>query len=216
MKCALVTIHDENYQFLSELTWDKNRSLYADKHGYGKIVQTNDFVDTSIGFSKIRLLLKTLYSSDYDILAWSGTDTLITNFHIPLTEFVYPGYHISIATDFNGIQSDSFVIRNTIETRSWLEMILNCQDQYKSHPFLEQGVMMETYQQCQHIIKLLPQRYLNSYYYPHYYSKGATSNNDSLGFSGNWQVGDFLLHSPDQPMNVRLELFNRTLPFVIK
>lgn len=216
MKGAIVTIHDHNYQQLADLTWEKNRKLYAAKHGYDAIAKTNNFKPMSVGFSKIDLLLEIMNTRQHDVLHWSGTDTMITNFTIPLTEFLYEGYHVALATDFNGIQSDSFVIRNTIEGRSWLQMIMDKMPEYQSHPFLEQGVMMETYQQYQHIIKVLPQRFLNSYHYPLYQHKGAVNNHDKMGFSGQWFPGDFLIHAPDQPMNLRMDLFNQVLPLVIQ
>lgn len=215
MRGALVTIHDDNYAKLADLTWTRNRKLYAQKHGYDAIARTDGFPGMTIGFAKIKLLLDTMAQGKHDVLHWSGTDTMITNWTIPLGEFLYDGYHVTIATDFNGIQSDSFVIRNTMEGRAWLQMILDKMPDYLSHPFLEQGVMMETYQQYQHIVKVVPQRFLNSYHYPLYYNKGARNNHDKMGFNGQWYMGDFLIHAPDQPMHVRMELFNQVLPMVI-
>ncbi len=216
MKCALVTIHDDNYAKLADLTWTNNRALYAAKHGYDAIAKTDGFNGMNIGFAKIELLLNIMNRREHDVLHWSGTDTMITNWSIPLTEFLYDGYHVTIATDFNGIQSDSFLIRNTMEGRAWLQMIMDKMPEYLRHPFYEQGVMMETYQQYQHIIKVVPQRFINSYHYPLYRNKGAANNLDKMGFSGQWYPGDFLIHAPDHPMHVRLDLFNQVLPFVIK
>jgi hypothetical protein len=216
MKCALVTIHDQNYAQLADLTWARNRLLYATKQGYDAIAKTDGFdASMSIGFAKIALLLEIMERKEHEVLHWSGTDTMITNFHVPLTEFLYEGYHVTIATDFNGIQSDSFVIRNTMEGRAWLKMIMDKMPEYRKHPFLEQGVMMETHEQYQHIVKIVPQRFINSYHYPLYKHKGARNNHDKMGLSGQWQIGDFLIHAPDQPMSVRMDLFNQVLPLVI-
>lgn len=215
MKAAIVTVHDQNYQLLADLTWDKNRVLYAQKHGYDAIAKTTGFGTMIMGWEKIAILLDVMKQNKHEVLHWSGTDTMITNFHIPLSEFLYDGYHVTIATDFNGIQADSFVIRNTFEGRAWLTMIMNKQQEYSKHPYFEQGVMMETYPQYQHIVKIVPQRYLNAYHYPLYKNKGAVNNLDKLGFSGQWYKGDWLIHAPDQPMHVRLSLFNEILPHVI-
>lgn len=216
MRGALVTIHDANYAQLADLTWTRNRTQYAARHGYEAIAKTDGFDGMNIGFAKIKLLLDILKQDRHDALHWSGTDTMITNWTIPLTEFLYDGYHVTIATDFNGIQSDSFVIRNTLEGRAWLQMILDKMPEYLRHPYLEQGVMMETYQQYQHIVKVVPQRFINSYHYPLYYHKGARNNQDQMGFNGQWHIGDFLIHAPDQPMNIRLDLFNHILPLVVR
>jgi hypothetical protein len=217
MQFALATIHDDNYKDLAEITWYNNRELYANRHGYKKIAKTDGFDNMNIGFAKIKLLLDIFtQNTSVDAIHWSGTDTMITNWSIPLSEFIYDNYHVTIATDFNGIQSDSFLVRNTMEGRAWLSMILDNMQSYLSHPFLEQGVMMETYHQYQHIIKVVPQRFLNSYHYPLYYSKGARNNQDKLGFNGQWYIGDFLIHAPDQPMNIRLDLFNKVSKMIIR
>lgn len=216
MKAALVTIHNERYAQLADLTWTGNRTGYAAKHGYDAIAKTDGFDGMNLGFAKIKLLLDIMEQQQHDTLHWSGTDTMITNWTIPLSEFLYDGYHVTIATDFNGIQSDSFVIRNTMEGRSWLKMILDKMPEYLRHPFLEQGVMMETHQQYQHIVKVVPQRFLNSYHYPLYYHKGARNNQDKMGFNGQWYPGDFLIHAPDQPMETRMDLFTQIQPMVIK
>ena len=216
MKCALTTLHDENYKQLADFTWHNNREKYAARHGYGAIAKTDGWGTMNIGFAKIALMLDILNQSDIELLHWSGTDTMITNFTIPLTEFAYNNYHVTIATDFNGIQSDSFLVRNTLEGRAWLKMILDAMPNYLNHPFLEQGVMMETYNQYRHIVKVVPQRFLNSYHYPLYRNKGAATNDDKLGFSGQWQRGDFLIHCPDQPMGIRMELFNWIKPQIVE
>jgi len=212
MKCAIATIHyGTEYEKLANLTWNQNRMLYAQQNGYAAMAKTDGFNGMNLGFAKIQFLLELLDSNQFDAIHWSGTDTMITNFSIPLTTFLYDNYHVTIATDFNGIQSDSFVVRNTPEGREWLQNIMNKMPEYIQHPFLEQGVMMESYQQYQNIVKIVPQRFLNSYYYSLYRNKGAVNNNDKMGLSGQWELGDFLLHAPDQPMNIRYELFTHTL-----
>jgi hypothetical protein len=215
MRCALVTIHDANYKTLADLTWHRNRELYAARHGYDAIVQTENFKVANLGWAKIALLLEIMDRKEHDLLHWSGTDTMITNFTIPLTEFAYDGYHITISTDFNGIQNDSFLVRNTPEARGWLQMIMDKMPEFLSHPYLEQGVMMDTYQQYSDIIKVVPQRFINAYHYPLYQNKGAKGSLDRMGFSGQWQKGDFLIHCPDQKMDVRMNLFNQIINMVV-
>jgi hypothetical protein len=215
MKAAIVTTHDEKYKILADLTWHRNRILYAKKNGYGALAKTENFKQPIIGWEKIAFCLEVMNNSDFDLLHFSGTDTLITNWHVPLTEFLYDGYSVTISTDFNGIQADSFVVRNDKNARDWLQMIMDKQPQYSRHPYYEQGVMMESYQDWKHTVKVVPQRYLNAYHYPLYKNKGAKNNLDAMGFSGQWHKGDFLIHCPDHPLHVRLELFNQIIPEVI-
>ena len=216
MRGAMVTIHDDNYRDLADLTWTRNRVRYAARMGYDAIAKTSDFEGTNIGFWKIKFLLEVMSGGQHDVLHWSGTDTMVTNFTIPLSEFLYDGYHVTIATDFNGIQADSFIIRNTPEGRSWLQMIMDKMPEYLSHPYFEQGVMMETYQQWSNVVKIVPQRFINSYYYDLYSMKGASNSLDKLGVSGQWQKGDWLLHCPDHKMDVRMNLFRQVLPLVVE
>ena len=215
MKAAVVTTHDDNYKILADLTWEGNRVRYAQKNGYGALAKTNNFTQPIIGWEKIAWCLEIMNNSDYELLHFSGTDTLITNWHIPLTEFLYDGFSVTIATDFNGIQADSFVIRNNQAGKNWLQMIMDKQQQYSRHPYFEQGVMMESYPDYRDVVKVVPQRYLNAYHYPLYYNKGAKNTLDAMGFSGQWYKGDFLIHCPDHPMHVRLNLFNQIIPEVI-
>ena len=165
MKAAVVTTHDDNYKILADLTWEGNRVRYAQKNGYGALAKTNNFTQPIIGWEKIAWCLEIMNSSDYELLHFSGTDTLITNWHIPLTEFLYDGFSVTIATDFNGIQADSFVIRNNQDGKNWLQMIMDKQQQYSRHPYFEQGVMMESYPDYRDVVKVVPQRYLNAYHY---------------------------------------------------
>jgi hypothetical protein len=217
MRCAIISIHNDNYKEMADLTWHRNRKLYAIHRGYDHIVKTDNFGDTNIGFWKVKLLLEIMEQQNHDVLHFSGTDTMITNFTMPLTELVYETHHVTIATDFNGIQADSLLVRNTPEGRGWLQMIMDKMPQYLNHLFFEQGVMMETYEQQKHIVKVVPQRFMNSYHYPLYNPhKGAKNNNDAMGFCGQWQKGDWLLHAPDQKMHVRMALFNHILPLVVK
>lgn len=217
MKCAIISIHTDNYKVMSDLTWHQNRKLYAEKLGYDAIAKTDNFGDTNIGFWKIKLLLEIMNQQNHEVLHFSGTDTMITNWTIPLENLVYNGYHITLASDFNGIQADSLLVRNTPEGRDYLQMVMNKYDEYIKHPFFEQGVLMETYEQYKHIVKAVPQRFMNSYHYPLYNPhKGAKNNNDAMGFNGQWQVGDWLIHCPDHTLEVRMNLFNQILPLVIK
>ena len=225
-RCGLVTIHaGQKYESLAELTWTNNRELYAKKHGYDAIAKTTDLKRTHLnanghtllGYEKIELLLELLNAGNHDILHWSGADTMITNFKIPLPEFYYPGYSVVIATDFNSINADSFILFNTPDAKRWLQRLLDLEPVYCNKPAIEQDAMCDIQEEFKNIVKIVPQRYLNSYHYPIYRTRAnATSNMDSLGYSGNWQPGDFLIHCPGQPNEIRIELFNQIKDLIIQ
>ena len=41
MNFALVTAHNEGYQPLADITWNQNKLLYAERHGYDAIAKTD-------------------------------------------------------------------------------------------------------------------------------------------------------------------------------
>ena len=64
---ALITIYDEKYKPLAELTWEQNKVPYAQRHGYEAFAKTNSFhPDIKLGFQKI-WWLKDLMTSRPDI-----------------------------------------------------------------------------------------------------------------------------------------------------
>ena len=217
MKIAVVSIHDENYAEMADLTWTQNKKLYCERWGYTQVIKTDGFnSNIPIGFEKIVLIKEIMSRREHQWIYWAGCDTMITNFAIPLDQFAYDDAHFVIATDFNGINADSFMIRNSFEGRSYIDMILRKLPEYSNNNLYEQGVMIDTYQEYKNIIKIVPQKFLNSYVYDLYRVKGARNNLDKLGLSGNWTVGDFLCHCPDHNMDVRMNLFRQLAPLVIK
>lgn len=219
MKAALVTIHDDNYKALADITWP-NKQEYAKRYGYDAIAKTGDFHGYPIGFEKIALLLELANQQQHEVFFWTGTDSIITNFHIPLDEFMYDGYHVVMAKDFGGINSDSIVIRNTPEGRAWLQMIMDKMPQYLNRRGFEQDIMWDTHDQYQHMVKIVPQRFMNSYWYPLYYQYYPTmkpgQHQDKSGYMGHWRVGDFLLHVPGQPLAVRLDILTQASKVVLR
>lgn len=217
MRCAMFCVYDDNFKELANLTWDQNRKLYAERWGYDTFVKNSDFNRMQIGFAKIKFMLEVMERKEHDIVYWSGTDTMITNFFIPLTEFVYDGYHITMAKDFSGgMNNDSMLVRNTEEGRAWMKMIIDNMPAYLTDHRFEAGPMWDTYDQFKNIIKILPQRMFNAYHYPLYVNKGARSTLDGSGFSGQWYPGDFLFHACDQTMEVRMDICTQVMKYVLK
>ena len=93
-----------------------------------------------------------------------------------------------------------------------LENILS----YSDNAPEEQIVIRHLYQTNQHTVKLIPQKFMNSYNYPLYLSEEpwnvygvqleSIPNQDQLGYYGNWDIGDFLLHWPGIRNDKRIEL----------
>lgn len=221
---ALVELHDNNYQPLADLTWDQNKVLYAEEHGYKVFCKTDNFKENaSIGFQKIHYIRELLdLHPEVEWFWWTGTDTLVTNFGTRIEDRIDTRYHFIIAVDVNGINADSFLVRNTEEARLYLDRVISLeQESYQfwdteqwamaralgfpgtgdpSWPFGEDLVVNNEFKD---IVKIVPQRYMNSFNYQLYH---YTDHRDKLGWDGNWQLGDWLIHWPACSLEYRLQL----------
>jgi len=214
MTAAIITTHDSNYAELANLTWHRNKKFYAQKHGYKAIARETLKPGIHPNFQKIDFMLDVLSNSDIDSVLWTDTDSMITNFNIPLEDLLYDGHDMTITTDWNGINSGTFLVRNTVRIKNYLKMILDNEPVYKTHEFYEQGVIMDTYNHYKNMIKIVPQRFMNAYWLPLYHPDENKDLKDKLGFNGQWRPGDFIIHAPGQPNSVRMSLFEQVLSVI--
>lgn len=212
---AVVSLNDEKYQPLADLTWNQNKQQYCEKHGYIGINWTSGF-DKNMkgGFERCRLI-KELFESNKELewVWWTGCDSMITNFDVKIEDKVLPDCDLIIATDCNEINNDSFLIKNTEWSKKWLQDIYDGFSKYKNTMFLEQQAMIDSYPDNKDKIKIVPQRYLNAYrndLYPH------QSKYDLLGTDGTWQHGDWLIHWPGTSLDLRIQLARHYLNEVVK
>lgn len=233
-KITIISHHYPNYQPLADITW-KNKQEYAAKYGYRAIlpdVKMEESFTTPmpIGFTKIEFIKNLLEAEkNYrDLILrksndvpetrwfwWTGTDTLITNFNKDIADVVDNDYHFIITTDCNGINADSFLVRNSPEARFYIDYIWSIREKYINHPsgWFEQQAIIETFNQFSKIIKIIPQRIMNSYDYNLYlWCKPF----DLLGTSGQWQQGDLLIHWPGTSLEQRIELAKKFKNEMIK
>lgn len=228
---AMVSHSDDNYRVLADLTWHKNKLPYAERHGYVAFNQTENFVTRSSkygmsGFEKIHLS-KTVLDNCPEIewLWWTGTDSIVTNYNIKIEDKVDNDYDFMICVDVNGINADSFLVKNSEQGRSFLQAVLDLEPQFNHYwdteqraiayllgfpgtgepgwPFGDQLAVAEPYR---NIVKILPQRHMNSFYYKIYH---YVDQRDKLGVDGNWQSGDWLLHWPGTDLKNRLQLYQQ-------
>jgi hypothetical protein len=144
--------------------------------------------------------------SSIEWIWWLDCDAIVTNFHIKLESIIDNQYDIIMASDWNGINCGSFLVRNSDRGKAWLDMIYSFRDvpRYKNHKWPEQAAMMETAHLYTDILKVVPQKILNSYYYSLYIPEEYLWK-DRLDTNGNWTVGDFVIHFPGMPNITRME-----------
>ena len=202
---ALISIHDYKFKSLAELTWEQNKVVYATKHGYDALCKTDGFDPTvGIGFQKILIIKELLVARpDLEWIWWTGCDTLITNTSIKIEDRLDNNYHFIIASDCNGLNADSFLIRNSPEGRGFIDHIWNIRDSVKDDAWQEQRAIINSVEQFVDIIKIIPQRDLNAYNTAVYNNQ---SHLDSLGNVGTWRPGDWLIHWPGLSLERRIWL----------
>jgi hypothetical protein len=204
MNFAIVSLNNAAYQPLADITWNQNKVIYAEKQGYSYACKIDKFYGVIIGYEKMWFLRDMLSSyPEIDWIWWVGCDTLVTNMTTKLENKVDNNYHFIISSDCNGINADSFLVRNSPEGRAYIELIISKYDQYKDHEWVEQKAIIDTIDDNKDIIKIVPQREINAYEYRLY---PECIPKDKFDNDGQWQPGDFLIHWPGTGLAHRIQL----------
>jgi hypothetical protein len=199
--------YDKKYEPLGQLTWFENKVKYAQKHGYETSLNLVDNITRHLGWEKIYHTKDILENRDVDWVWVTGCDSMITNFDIKLESIIDNNYDIIIAKDQNNINVDSFLIKNSSKSIEFLQTIINSYENYVGHPWAENQCFIDLYHSAySENIKIVPQRTLNSYNYSTLKHFPKKPNFDGLGFDGNWQPYDLLIHFVDQSLDHRLLL----------
>lgn len=234
----MISHHDAGYQDLADLTWHQNKTEYAVMHGYGMYARTEDFAtrgsnDLMTGFEKIYIARDVLLENpEFDWIWWTGTDSMITNFSIKIEDRIDNNYHFIICSDINGINADSILLRNSPKCLNFLDKILELQDEVKNFwdteqraigklldlpgtgdPGWPEGQDLVIKNQYKDVVKIVPQRYMNSFNYHLYHYK---EHKDKLLQNGNWQPGDWLIHWPAVSLQGRIQLYNQYKEHIVR
>lgn len=202
------------------------KTQYCKQHGYefrtGKLDGTGDNETEKYGFKRLALIADLLKEDLYDWIWVCGCDVLITNRQIKLESLIDENFGMVIGTEPTGCGMDSFLIR---KSHGGLELVERLYE-YRSKPIggaHEQSTLdalMKEDPSLLKVVKLLPQRMLNAYKYKSlsqygFLSQGFVTGTDFLGNSGEWQPGDFVLHTPGLPYSEqKLNLFAEAMPFL--
>ena len=206
---AVASLHDANYKDLAALT-DAPKQEYCDIHGYKFFVLDEMKYSTITGFNKIHYTLELfkLYP-DISWLLFSECDAMITNFTIQIQDRIDDDYHFIVPVDRLNINSGNFLARNSVKGREYLQMIINKEEEYRDVEWAEQQVIIDTIEQYQDIVKIVPQKYMNSYE-PEIYDY-CDARFDVLGNSGAWEPGHWIVHWPGTYKPTRISRANHHL-----
>lgn len=200
---AVASLHDANYSDLAALT-DQSKQEYCDRHGYQFHVLTEMKYSTITGFNKIHFALD-IFNRHPEIewLLFSECDAMITNQTIRIEDRIDNNYHFIVPVDRLNLNSGNFLARNTTEGRAYLQMIIDKEVEYQTVEWAEQQVIIDTIEEYQTIVKIVPQKYMNSYE-PEIYDY-CDARFDILGNSGAWEPGDWIVHWPGTYKPTRIE-----------
>jgi hypothetical protein len=90
-------------------------------------------------------------------------------------------------------------------------MISKRKDYLTDKKWFDQQCVIDTYVTYKDIIKLVPQKYINSYDYRMYGVAGI----DMLGNNGQWEKGDWVIHWPGLDNKLRIQLAQKFANTVI-
>jgi len=211
---AVASLHDANYSDLAALT-DQSKKEYCDRYGYQFHVLTEMKYSTITGFNKIHYALD-LFQQHPEIewLLFSECDAMITNQTIKIEDRIDNDYHFIVPVDRLNLNSGNFLVRNSEQGRAYLQMIIDQEESYKNVEWAEQQVIIDTIEQYQSIVKIVPQKYMNSYE-PEIYDY-CDARFDILGNSGAWEPGDWIVHWPGTYKPTRIQRANAHLPLILK
>lgn len=211
-RMAVVSLFNERHADLAELTWKNNKVRYAEKHGYLALAKTDNFSVEQVHFDKFTHLLDVMAAHpEVDWVWWLDNDAMITNFDVRVEDLVDNNYHVIMPTDIAALNTGSFIVRNSAQSREWLEFLLSKKAEYRNDKkWFEQQAVIDFYPKFQHLFKIIPQQWLNSYDYKMYNVEGI----DLLGQDGQWYPGDFVIHWPGLPNNTRIQLAQQYQQFI--
>lgn len=211
---AVASLHDANYADLAALT-DQSKKEYCERYGYRFHVLTEMKYSTITGFNKIHFTLE-LFKQHPDIewLLFSECDAMITNHTIRIEDRIDNDYHFIIPVDRLNLNSGNFLARNTPEGRAYLQMIIDRENEYKAVEWAEQQVIIDTIDEYQSIVKIVSQKFMNSYE-PEIYDY-CDARFDIFGNSGAWEPGDWIVHWPGTYKPTRLARASVHLPLIIR
>lgn len=200
----IISYHDATYQPLADITWNQNKIPYCERYGYQCSYEPLRGVGHPGQLQKVEMINRELENPELEWLWWTGCDLMITNFTIKIEDKIDNDYHMVIATDCNGFNADSILIRNSQESRDYWKMVGEVVPTLHWHWEGEQKVIKDTYANYKDQIKVVPQREINAYNYEIY--NGAYPPFDYLNTNGNWQQGDWVIQWPGAALEDRIKL----------
>lgn len=201
---------NQNYAPVSQVTC-MNRLAYAQRHGYCFNIRrhSEELTDLkSISREKAEFMRSALDLSEW--VFWMDFDAIFTNFTAKIESIIEanPGKDFMICRDVNGPNNGVMLIRSTIATRAFMDLVISICDQH-AH---ENAAMVHLFN---HLImpnpainlSVLDNRVFNSMPYWLYPYEDR---------SGEWRQGDFIFHAPGMEIAEKVAVIKEILPQVMQ
>jgi len=211
---AVASINLPNYQDLADLT-DAPKREYCERYGYQFHVLREQRYSECMGFNKIGYVLDLFKQyPDIDWLLFSECDATITNLTITIDDKIDNDYHFIIPVDRLNLNAGNFLVRNTVEGRAYLGMIMSHEPEYRTAEWAEQQVIIDTIGEYMDTVKIVPQKEMNSYIQEPY--DYCDVRRDILGNSGEWTAGDWIVHWPGLHKPLRMAQAEKMLTQIVR
>ena len=203
MNITLLTGASQEYKPIIELS-APNKLEYCLRHNiqFTNRVHSDALSMQELGAERQQYMLDALKECDW--LWFMGADTLIMNYNKDIRDYIDNDYHFIIGEDVNGINNDSFLLKNCKESINFLERSKN----YSGSLANDQECMKLTMRLSFGFkYSIVPQRQFNSMLYSEY------NYPDDKG--GSYQPGDLVLHFAGMSNAKRVPLMYEYLTEVI-
>lgn len=211
---AVASINLDNYQDLANLT-DAPKLEYCTRYDYSFHVLKEQKYSECMGFNKIGFVLDLFKQNPkFEWILFTECDATITNLTIKIEDKIDNDYHFIIPVDRLNLNAGNFLARNSKEGRAYLQMIMDAEPKYKTHDWAEQQVIIDTIDQNTDIVKIVTQKYMNSYIQEPY--DYCDIRKDIFGNSGEWSSGDWIVHWPGLHKPLRMDQAKKMLTQIIR
>lgn len=232
-RVAIVSMYDDNYSRMAEITIHGNFKNYCDIHGYDLIpfkIEKQFLEGRHPQWGKIKLLKNILNDKNYDWLFFLDCDCLIMNVGISLDDFIDPRFDIIMPSgggapdnwlknDFNEncIMSSQMLVKSSNNSLKLLEEIWHAPDWPVGMDINEFDHEMRqlriSFNKPEWFgkIKVLPEKYLNRFW--------PVKNPNVIDAFPNimkniWEPGDFIAHVTSYNTDERVEILLLLAEFV--
>lgn len=200
MRIAVVTMWADNYKEIHDITYPVLFE-YCCRHQYAlhelKLEDGNSY-----HFRKHKLFSDLVYKHDIEAMFYLDVDCLVTNLNIKVEDFIEDEFDFYITKDVHELNGGAIILKNTPWGNFFNDFVL---DQEGTIPN-EQNVYVQYADSLFPKMKVIPHPSINSYDYSLYPEYPNIRKREE----GHHHEGDFILHVPGAPFEVRVNKLKTT------